>query len=176
MKRKKQKVNMFIVDDDPMYLKTLENGFIKESIYYTSKVNTFLTGDECLRNLHLKPDIIVLDYYLNGFNSRAINGLEVLKKIKKAMPGTHVIMLSGQDQIDIAVNSMKFGAFDYVVKNESAFVRTQNTINNIIHNMKLKAETKEHKVWLTIVSACLLTLITVILIIGFLFPGAFKPL
>ena len=174
--KRKQKVNMFFVDDDPMYLKTLENSFIKESIHYTSKVNTFLTGDECLKNLHLKPDIIVLDYYLNGFNSRAINGLEVLKKIKKNNPHTQVIMLSGQDQIDVAVNSMKFGAYDYVVKNESAFVRTQNVINNIIHNIKLKAEASEHKLWLTIVSACLLTLLTVIIIIGFLFPGAFIPL
>ena len=136
--KKAPKVNMFLVDDDPMYLKTLENSFLKESGHYNAKVQTFLTGDECLKNLHLKPDVIVLDYYLNGFSPKAVNGLEILKKVKKMNAKIQVVMLSGQDKIDIAVNSMKYGAFDYIVKNESAFVRTQNVINNTNINTNIK--------------------------------------
>lgn len=173
--KNKQHVNMFLVDDDPMYLKTLENNFLKESAHYDAKVTTFLTGDDCLHNMHLKPDVIVLDYYLDGFSAKAINGLEILKKIKSANEHTEVIMLSGQDKIDIAVNSMKYGAFDYIVKNESAFVRTQNVINNIINNKKLKSEAKEQRIWLTVLSVFIFILVSSILIIGFFAPGSFKP-
>ncbi len=72
-----------------------------------------------------------ISYHLNANQPNAQNGVEVLKKMKELSPHTEVIMLSGQDQIDVAVDSMKFGAYDCVVKGETAFARTENILNNI---------------------------------------------
>ena len=55
-------------------------------------------------------------------------------------------MFSGQDRIEVAVNSIKFGAFDYIVKSESAFHRSENVIFNIIRNMKLKRDASLYKI------------------------------
>jgi two-component system OmpR family response regulator len=74
-----------------------------------------------------------------------MNGTEILKEIKTQKPEAEVVMFSGQDKIEVAVNSMKYGAFDYIVKSESAFHRSENVIFNIIKRMKLQGEAKLYK-------------------------------
>ena len=56
-------------------------------------------------------------------------------------------MLSGQDNLEIAVDSIKYGARDYVIKNESAFVRMKQIVNNIIENIYLKKDLKRYSIW-----------------------------
>lgn len=123
-----EKINVFLVDDDPFYLKSLENLF--KSIQEFN-VHVFNSGNECLNNLHKGPDIVVLDYALNGLDATSSNGLTTLRKIKEQKPNVHVIMLSSQDKIEVAVNCMKHQASDYIVKNETAFVRLKIAIKNI---------------------------------------------
>lgn len=166
----KQIVRIFFVDDDPIYLKMLENN-LKHSRHYSSKIYTFTSGEACLEHMHLKPDVVVLDYYLNGINSKAIDGIHTLQELKKINKDTQVVMLSGQDKIDIAVNSIKEGVFDYVPKSESAFVRTQNAINNIVHANKLKAEAKDQRVWLRLAASVFLAAIVVFLTLSFIYPN-----
>lgn len=169
----KQKIKVFFVDDDPLYLRMLENN-LKKNPQYENTVSSFSSGDECIKNIHHKPDIIVLDYYLNSVQPDAINGIEVLKKIKKSLPETHVIMLSGQDKIDVAINTMKYGAFDYVVKNESAFIRTRNAMNNIVNGIRLKEETKKYKLLTTTIIALMATITMVAIVLNFVFPGIYN--
>ncbi|MDQ3191746.1 MAG: response regulator [Bacteroidota bacterium] len=161
-------INVFFVDDDPIYLKMLENN-LKHSRHYSSKIYTFSSGEECLKQMHLKPDVVVLDYYLNGSNAKAINGIQTMQEIKKSHQKTQVIILSGQDKIDIAVASIKEGAFDYISKSESAFVRTQNAINNIVHANKLKAEAKDQRLWLRIAASVFLITTLVFITLSFLY-------
>ncbi|MFN8142804.1 MAG: response regulator [Bacteroidia bacterium] len=74
----------------------------------------------------MKPPIpVVLDYHLDSSDPTAMNGLQVLKKIKEQFPEVPVIFLSGQEKAEIAANTMKYGAYDCVVKNESAFHRLE---------------------------------------------------
>jgi DNA-binding NtrC family response regulator len=47
-----------------------------------------------------------------------LNGIEVLKKIKRFNPNTIIVFISGQEDIDIAVNALKYGAFDYIMKSQ----------------------------------------------------------
>ena len=60
-----------------------------------------------------------------------MNGLEVLKKIKEISPQTHVVMVSSQESINIAITSLKFGAFDYVVKDSNVSLRLKNIVMKV---------------------------------------------
>ncbi len=138
----KEVKNIFIVDDDPMQAMMLQDYLSK---YSTFDVKIFHSGEECLKNLSLDPQIIFLDYNFDKIGKDAMNGTEILKEIKATKPETEVVMFSGQDKIEVAVNAMKYGAFDYIVKSESAFHRSENVIFNIIKRMKLQGEAKLYK-------------------------------
>jgi DNA-binding NtrC family response regulator len=123
-----KKIKLFLVDDDVVYLKALEIQFLENADF---DVETFATGELCIANLSKKPDIIILDYHLDGMEKNAMNGLETLTKIKEFDANIPVIMLSCQDKIEVAVSCMRHKAFDYVVKSETAFVRLQKLISRI---------------------------------------------
>lgn len=133
---------IFIVDDDPIQAEMLKDHLSKMSgftVYY------FKTGEECLKSVHEFPGIVFLDFYLNSVNKEAMDGLEVLREIKKISPETDVVMLSGQDKIDVAVNTMKYGAFDYIVKGESAFYRAEKAVFNIYRFKKLQGNATKYR-------------------------------
>ena len=133
------KIVLFLVDDDALFLKSLEIEFLSKSDYV---IKTYATGELCLSNLFQKPDLIVLDYHLNGIDKNAKNGIETLDKIKAFSPDIPVVMLSSQDKIDVAINCMHHRAFDYVVKSETAFMRLQKAITSIFRFKKMEKELK----------------------------------
>ena len=131
------KVKLFLVDDDAVFLKFLEIEFMEHADF---DIETFATGELCIENLSHLPDVIVLDYYLDGVDRDAINGIDTLDQIKAFNPDIPVVMLSSQDKIDVAINSMHHKAFDYVVKSETAFMRLKKIITAIIETKKLKKQ------------------------------------
>ena len=131
------KVKLFLVDDDALFLKALEIEFLDHKDY---EVKTFATGELCVQNLMHKPDVIILDYHLDGIDKTAMNGMETLDKIKNYNPDIPVIMLSSQDKIEVAVTCMHHHAYDYVVKSETAFLRLQSKIATIFRHKKLENE------------------------------------
>lgn len=120
--KEQNKITIFLVDDDPLFLKSLEIDFLQHALY---QVKTFATGIQCIVNLSLNPDIIILDYNLDGVNPYAMNGLQTLDRIREFKPDVPVVMLSSQDKIDVAVACMHHKAFDYVLKSETAFFHLQ---------------------------------------------------
>lgn len=128
-------LKIFLVDDDAVFLKSLEIDFLHNSDH---TIETYPSGELCLRNLMRKPDIIVLDYHLDGIDKGAMNGIETLDKIKALNDDIAVIMLSSQDKIDVAVKCMHHKAIDYVVKSETAFIRLQQIINAIKSYKKME--------------------------------------
>ena len=129
------KIKIFLVDDDVVYLKMLEIEFLNQGNY---TVETFSSGKLCLVNLKKQPDVIILDYLLDGIDKSAWNGIDTLDKIKAVNPGVPVIILSQQDKIEVAVDCMHHKALDYVVKSETAFVRLQKIIKDIMEFQKMK--------------------------------------
>lgn len=129
-----KEILLFIVDDDALYVKALEHS-IKDKIPFV-KIKTFSTGEACLQQIKLKPDVVILDYYLNSKVPYAWNGLTILKQIKKISPKTKVIMLSVQDSLEVAVKCIDNGSYDYISKTESAFVKINNVLMNIIEDIK----------------------------------------
>ena len=140
--KKENILKLFLVDDDALFLKSLEIEFMEyaASTAETYIIHTFVTGELCLENLDLDPDVIILDYYLDGIDPNAMNGLETLDRIKAINQDFPVVMLSSQDKIDVAVNCMHHKAFDYVVKSETAFVRLQKIISTIFQYKKMEKE------------------------------------
>jgi len=140
--KKENIIKLFLVDDDALFLKSLEIEFMEHADFTaeTYTIHTFATGELCLENLELNPDVIILDYNLDGIDVNAINGLETLDKIKAFNQDMPVVMLSSQDKIDVAINCMHHKAFDYVVKSETAFLRLQKIITTIFHYKKMEKE------------------------------------
>ncbi len=134
---KAEKIKLFLVDDDSLFLKSLELDFVQHSDY---TVETFATGELCIKNLSHNPDVIILDYLLDGIDKNAMNGIQTLDKIKAFNPDLQVVMLSSQDKIDVAINCMHHRAFDYVVKSETAFMRLQKIISTIFKYKKMEKE------------------------------------
>lgn len=133
----KDKIKIFLVDDDALFLKSLEIEFLQHADF---TIETFGTGELCMVNLSYKPDVIVLDYYLDGIDKTAMNGIETLDKIKAYDQEIPVVILSSQDNIEVAVDCMHHKAFDYVVKSETAFLRLQKIITTIFHYKKIEKE------------------------------------
>lgn len=128
---------MFVIDDDPVQTEMISD-YLKER--YIFELKTFANGEDAMKDVAaLNPEIVVLDYHLNSNNSNAKNGIEILKEIKLASPATKVIMFSGQDNINIALESMRNGAYDYIIKGETAFNKIENTVNRLGEMHKMEA-------------------------------------
>ena len=134
---KNEKIKIFLVDDDALFLKSLEIEFLQHADFV---IETYATGEKCLENLSNHPDVIILDYLLDGIDQNAMNGIDTLDKIKNVDPDIPVVMLSSQDKIDVAIDCMHHRAFDYVVKSETAFMRLQKIITTIFRYKKMEKE------------------------------------
>lgn len=130
-----EKIKIFLVDDDALFLKSLEIEFLDNADF---SIETYPTGELCVQNLSHIPDVVILDYHLDGIDKKAMNGIETLDKIKLYNQDIPVVMLSSQDKIDVAINCMHHKAYDYVVKSETAFLRLQKIITTIFSYKKME--------------------------------------
>jgi two-component system response regulator AtoC len=122
---------IFIVDDEPAISKLLSY-WVKDKWKYQAQV--FSNGEDVLRNLSQRPDLILLDIMLPG-----LDGLETLKRIKQFDENLPVIILSAQGSIEVAVESLRFGAFDYFPKPIDQ-QRLEPAIKNALRNYDLVRE------------------------------------
>jgi DNA-binding NtrC family response regulator len=120
---------VFIVDDDAMFCKALEN-YLKNEISGLA-IRSFPNGEACLHEMHLNPDVVLLDYRLDSEFPYAWDGLQVLKKIGQLDPGISVVILSAGENLEIAMDCINTGAVEYVVKNEHAFEKVKKVILNL---------------------------------------------
>lgn len=130
-------LNIFIVEDDVFFGQTLKYHLSLNPDYI---VHLFDQGKDCLSNFHLKPDIICLDFGLPD-----IAGDVLLKKIKEINSRIPVIIISGQENIEVAINFLKIGATDYIVKNNHTKDLLWNAILKLRDNMNLIHEVEELK-------------------------------
>lgn len=135
--KNENKIKLFLVDDDALFLKSMEIEFMEHADF---DIETYATGELCIKNLSNKPDAIILDYQLDGIDKTAMNGIDTLDKIKAINPDIPVVMLSSQDKIEVAVRCMHHKAFDYVVKSETAFMRLQKIIPTIFKYKKMEKQ------------------------------------
>lgn len=120
--------HIFIVDDNEMYSAMLSYTLSKDTIY---KFVSFKSGEECIKNLYLNPEIIILDYGLMG-----MDGYDTLLKIKKQNPRIHVVILTGQDDEQLKYKLLMAGADDFCLKQGQGETQLIEKIENILNKVE----------------------------------------
>ncbi|MCE4562977.1 sigma-54-dependent Fis family transcriptional regulator [Maribellus sp. CM-23] len=129
----KSQYKVFIVEDNELYARVLKKQLTDDKL----NVKVFHNGTDFINALHEAPDVVTLDYTLPD-----MTGKEVLEKIQKELPSANVIVISAQESIDTAIELMKLGAYDYIMKAPDTRERLSNVINNIYKTDQLKTENK----------------------------------
>ena len=124
---------VFIIEDDVIFLEMI-NDFVKNK-FPSLKIHKFNHGEDALKQIDLHPKIVLLDFFLNSKNRDAQNGLEILLHIRKFDPAIRVVMISSQEKPEIASSVIKYGAYDYVVKNEGALGRLEIILNHLTNHL-----------------------------------------
>ena len=123
---------IFIVDDDHflgnLIKKTLEK-------LDNTEVTHFLSPEECIQNLHLNPDIVTIDYNLPG-----MNGVELLEKVINYNDNIQCIMVSGQEKLDVVIDTYRRGVIDYIIKDDNALVNLENSVKSLVETVHLRKE------------------------------------
>ena len=140
---------VFVVEDNEMFSMMIDQ---KLKSNFNAEVVTFGNAESCLRELHQEPSLIILDHFLEK-----MTGLEALQLIKQKNPDIPVILISGQNEIQVTIDAFNAGAFDYIIKNKDAPDRIVNSVQKIINmnsikseNIELKLRVKKYKLWLLI--------------------------
>ncbi len=123
---------IFVVDDNELFSKASQHHL---SLNPDNEVEIFSAGKDCINALYQRPGLIFLDYSLPD-----LSGIEVLRKIKQSYSDIPVVIVSGQEDVNTAVELLKEGAYDYIVKDDNAFERMWKATNNIKENYMLRDE------------------------------------
>jgi len=126
---------IFVVEDDILYLNLILKEL--EKMGYVN-IKSFSTGKEAIHSLTDKPDVALLDYFLE----KDYTGMDILKKLQQRFPDTQVIFLTASDDVNIAVDTMRNGAYDYIVKGDTAFIRIRHLLKKISTENEQKAKSR----------------------------------
>ena len=121
---------IFFVDDDKMILNLLEYTFQSRKQYV---VKSFRSGEQCVENLSLKPDLIVLDHVLSSSGKKQMNGMETLKKIHQLSPDVPVIILTGHGDDELLSEFMENGASRFLTKDDYFIDSLVETMEQILN-------------------------------------------
>jgi two-component system, OmpR family, response regulator len=119
---------IYIVDDDPFINMLVVKRFSSESY----RVESFVSGEDCLKALNKNPDLIILDYFFDTNGKEVMNGMEIFDQIKVSKPRTHVIMLSGQEKGEIVLELARKGIDDYIIKDSNLIDNLQVAIADLL--------------------------------------------
>ncbi len=153
---------IYVVEDNKMYNKIVVEFLSKQGF---KNIKSFLSGNECVNTVKEgeSPDVVIQDYHLED-----INGIDVLMNVKKHSKKSEFVFLTGNTDMEVAVNSIKFGAFDYIIKdNDVALKKVVAGIENI---SKLLIIQRRHKI---LKSAMLSALIVMMVAVTFTFLHTF---
>jgi DNA-binding NtrC family response regulator len=122
---------VFIIEDDLVVATLMKQALVR----YDHDITHYTTAEDCINNLHLNPDIITVDYNLPG-----MNGIDLMRRIKAYNSAIMVVLVSGQETLEVVVDAYQGGASEYIIKNDSLFVNLENSIRNLSMNVVLKKE------------------------------------
>ena len=123
---------IFVVEDNEWYGELLMHRLGQNPNH---SVHRFSTGQACLDHLAEKPDFITLDYSLPD-----AKGEQLLRQISDRLPGTEVLVISGQEDVGTAVRMLQQGAYDYLVKDENTLDRLWNIVGKVAQQVRLRRE------------------------------------
>ena len=125
-------IKIFCIEDDAVFSKALKLFIEREGNY---DVTCFQSGEEFFKNLHQNPDIVTVDYNLPG-----ITGLEIIQQIRNYNQDIATVVVSGQEEVRVAVEAYKNGARYYVMKDETALTELAHCIKILTRHIQLAKE------------------------------------
>lgn len=136
-KRMEKELTIFIVDDNIAYLEMMKQTLSQNPSY---DVYSFSNWKECISNLYRKPDLVIVDYYLEEENPDGKNGRDVLENIKEKQPQTEVAIISKDKRIELMSGLLHNGAKDLIVKDKEALHHIREVAHNILIDKQVKTE------------------------------------
>lgn len=127
-----ESLSIVIIEDDEAHFELMKRAI--DRAIPSASVDYFEDAGACLERLDkITPDVIITDYLIPG-----MNGLEFLEALKKENKDIPVVMITGQGDENIAVQAMKLGAWDYMVKSADFFTLLPSVIEKVVGERKLK--------------------------------------
>ena len=123
---------IFLVEDDIMVATLMKQALSKNDKF---ELHHFTTAEDCIANLHLRPDIVTIDYNLPG-----MDGLTLMDKVKIFDQNIMVIICSGQESVEVVISCYRKGAQDYILKSENMIADVETSVNNLAMNVTLRKE------------------------------------
>jgi DNA-binding NarL/FixJ family response regulator len=133
---------LFIIDDDVTNNELLKK-FLGEKL--DCNIISFSTAEEAIRNVHMHPYIVLVDYNMSRISATTMNGMEITKQFLHNNSRTFIIILTVQDKIEVVKDVFKYGGYDCVVKNPQGFVRLEQMIKNINKTLRYKGLMKTYR-------------------------------
>ena len=125
-------IKIFCVEDDLVFKKLLK---YKLSLNPDFEVKVFNSAQDILSSLSEIPDIITID-----INLPDIQGDELIGLIRKKLPSVILLVISGQENMQVAASLFRLGVYDYIIKDENTLDRIWNVANNAAAQVHLKQE------------------------------------
>lgn len=167
-KNDNKKYLLYIVEDNQLFTDFMIARLQQDKRF---KIRSFDTGEKMLQTISEKPDAIILDYYLDSVNPNAKTGKEILESLKAMNIETPVVIMSSSDDVEKAMELLKIGATDYIIKDDKAYENLSRSINNILEVSKLKAEvekldvmSKKSKIKMLLIAAAVIVILFVLLL------------
>jgi len=174
MKRNKP-IDIFIVEDNKVFAMTLKMDIEKAFEYLPLKIHDFETGEACLKKIkEVNPSVVIMDYHLNSKNPEAADGIKILDMIKKENKNTNIIMLTSEDDIEIALKSFKHGASDYIVKSNTTYRKINFSLFNLLKIIEAKREALKYKYFMGLFIAIMSLMIGSVIAIQIFEPSIFN--
>lgn len=131
-------LKIFIIDDNRLFALTLKGELLKHLEGIASDIRLFEDGENC-NSEEEAPDLVLVDYHLDGKNDQAMNGLEVIDKIRAQSPGTDFIMITTDEKTELFLRSREHDIYDYITKSSSLPFKLSLTMQHWL-KMKRKKE------------------------------------
>ena len=137
--KSKKTYNVFVVEDSDAYrsleMRVLEHDHSLQELNFSINYYGFPSGEECLENMDLNPDIIILDYHLNSNGyEKNMSGLKLIKQIRGNYPDTNTIILSCQKNVEVVKELMQEGVKEYIKKDSVALHRVKELVRTLIES------------------------------------------
>jgi len=131
-------IKVFIVEDNEVYGQMLAQQLIQKTQF---DIHVFTSGEELVMNLEYgaMPDMIISDYNLST-HGELQTAFQLVEKLNTIAPGIPIVILSAKNELKTAIEMLKLGAFDFIVKNDEAFYLILSSIKKVAELLTLKHE------------------------------------
>src|SRR5690606_10741095 len=123
---------VFVVDDDKYYSRLLSRQLERNGAF---EVQTLRSGEDLLERLDKDPHLILLDVMMS-----CMGGIETLRRIVERKPHIHVIIVSAQDAVEVAVEAMKMSAYDYITTGQDDLIKLDTVVKQVNEKLAMSRE------------------------------------